>query len=139
MSHLNELTRKFWTRLLQNLPAGYTVADVINVDCDIEKTISTKHLVQRTQLGLRQQTARDTKRCIRQYFIHTIGVYVDNANIEDKIGIMTTVSEIQTAFEKLEFSDYKTQSAEPDVFGKQSDSKFYRVDININGYYEEIL
>lgn len=139
MSYLNQLTRAFQLRLIENLPTGYTVDDVVNVDRGVDKSMDTKHLVQRTQLGLRQNTAIDTKRCIRQFFIHTIGIYVDSNQRQDKADIMNTVSEIQAAFEKLEFNEFKTTLAEPDVFGKQSDSKFYRVDVNINGYYEEIL
>jgi hypothetical protein len=139
MSYLNNLTRAFQLRLAQNLPTGYTATDIVNLDRGPEATKKERHLVQSTGLGLRQQTAPDTKRCIRQYFIHTISVNVPNSNRAQRADIMTTVSEIQTLFEKLEFDEYKTQTAAIDVVGKLTDSKFYRVDVNVNGYYEEIL
>jgi hypothetical protein len=139
MSYLDGLTRAFQLRLAQNLPTGYAASDVVNLDRGPEETKTEKHLVQSTALGLRQQTARDRKRCIRQFFIHTISVNVPNSNRAQRADIMTTVSEIQTLFEKLEFNEYKTQTTSIDVVGKLTDSKFYRVDVNVNGYYEEIL
>ena len=139
MSYLNNLTRAFQLRLANNLPTGYVINDVVNLDRGVEATKTEKHLVQSTSLGLRQQTAADVKRCIRQYFIHAISVNVPNSNRAQRAGIMTTVSEIQTLFEKLEFDEYKTQTATIDVVGKLTDSKFYRVDVNVNGYFEEIL
>ena len=139
MSYLNNLTRAFQLRLAQNLPTGYVVSDVVNLDRGVEETKTESHLVQSTALGLRQQTAADVKRCIRQYFIHTISVNVPNSNRAQRADIMTTVSEIQTLFEKLEFDEYKTQAATIDAVGKLTDSKFYRVDVNVNGYFEEIL
>jgi hypothetical protein len=139
MSYLNNLTRAFQLRLAQNLPASYAAADVVNLDRGPEATKTEKHLVQSTALGLRQQTAADVKRCIRQYFIHTISINVPNSNRAQRADIMTTVSEVQALFEKLEFDEYKTQTATIDVVGKLTDSKFYRVDVNVNGYYEEIL
>jgi hypothetical protein len=139
MSYLNNLTRAFQLRLVQNLPTGYAATDVVNLDRGVEATKTERHLIQSTSLGLRQQTAPDTKRCIRQYFIHTISVNVPNSNRAQRADIMTTVSEIQALFEKLEFDEYKTQTATIDVVGKLTDSKFYRVDVNVNGYYEEIL
>lgn len=139
MSYLNNLTRAFQLRLAQNLPTGYVAADVVNLDRGPEATKTEKHLVQSTAMGLRQQTAADTKRCIRQFFIHTISVNVPNSNRAQRADIMTTVSEIQTLFEKQEFDEYKTQTASIDPVGKLTDSKFYRVDVNVSGYYEEIL
>lgn len=139
MSYLDGLTRAFQLRLAQNLPTGYVVSDVVNLDRGVEATKAESHLVQSTVLGLRQQTARDRKRCIRQFFIHTISVNVPNSNRAQRADIMTTVSEVQTLFEKLEFDEYKTQTTSIDVVGKLTDSKFYRVDVNVNGYYEEIL
>jgi len=139
MSYLNNLTGAFQLRLVQNLPTGYAATDVVNLDRGPEATKTERHLVQSTLLGLRQQTAADVKRCIRQYFIHTISVNVPNSNRAQRADIMATVSEIQALFEKLEFDEYKTQTATIDVVGKLTDSKFYRVDVNVNGYYEEIL
>lgn len=139
MSYLDGLTRAFQLRLAQNMPTGYVASDVVNLDRGTEETKTEKHLVQSTALGLRQQTARDTRRCIRQFFIHTISVNVPNSNRAQRADIMTTVSEIQTPFERLEFDEYKTQTTSIDVVGKLTDSKFYRVDVNVNGYYEEIL
>ena len=139
MSYLNDLYRAFELRLAQNPPTGYTINDIVNVDRGTAKTLDTKHLVQRTQLGLRQFVGLGENRCVRQFFIHTIGVYVDNSKRLDRAGILTTASELQTLFEKVEFDQYKTQVAELDIFGKEPNTKFYRVDININGYYEESL
>ena len=139
MSYLNNLTRAFQLRLAQNLPTGYAASDIVNLDRGPEATKTEGHLVQSTSLGLRQQTAADVNRCIRQYFIHTISVNVPNSNRAQRADIMTTLSEIQTLFEKLEFDEYKTQTATIDVVGKLTDSKFYRVDVNVNGYFEEIL
>lgn len=139
MSYLNNLTRAFQLRLAQNLPTGYVAADVVNLDRGPEATKTEKHLVQSTVMGLRRQTAADAKRCIRQFFIHTISVNVPNSNRAERADIMTTVSEIQTLFEKQEFDEYKTQTASIDPVGKLTDSKFYRVDVNVSGYYEEIL
>ena len=139
MSYLNGLTRAFQLRLAQSLPTGYTASDVVNLDRGPEATKTKKHLVQSTVLGLRQQTAADTKRCIRQLFVNTISVNVPNSERSQRADIMTTVSEIQTLFEKLEFEEYKTQTASIDTVGKLNDSKFYKVDVNVSGYYEEIL
>jgi hypothetical protein len=139
MSYLNNLTMAFQLRLAQNLPTGYVINDVVNLDRGVEATKTEKHLVQSTVMGLRQQTAADSKRCIRQFFVHTISVNVPNSNRAERADIMTTVSEIQTLYEKLEFDEYKTQTATIDVVGKLTDSKFYRVDVNVSGYYEEIL
>lgn len=139
MSALEDLTRAFQLRLAVSPPTGYTASDIVNIDRGSEETISGKHLVQRTQLGLRQFTARDVKRCVRQYYIHTIGIYVPFSDRLDRAGILSTANEIQALFEKVEFDMFKTQEAALDVFGRASDSKFYRVDVNINGYYEEIL
>lgn len=139
MSYLNGLFNAFYTRLYENMPTGYTTNDLANMDAGIAKTIDGKHLVQSTALGLRQQTAADTARCIRQFFIHTVAIYVPNADRADRAGILTTASEIQTLFEKQEFDNYVTQTSDIDMVGKQVDSKFYRVDVNINGYFEEIL
>lgn len=139
MSNLNSLTRSFQLRLTQNIPSGYAIDDIYNLDRGVSGSTDKKHLTQSTALGLRQFTAPDVKRCIRQFFIHTIAIYVPNSNRTQRAGILTTASEIQALFEHIEFDEYKTQVAEIDIVGKQTDSKFYRVDININGYFEEIL
>ena len=139
MSYLDGLTRAFQLRLAENIPTGYTVSDISNIDRGVELTTDSKYLEQSTVLGLRQQTAADVKRCIRQFYIHTIAIYVPYSNREERAGILSTVSELQTLFEKKEFGDYVTQTSAVDIVGKQSGSKFYRVDVNINGYYEEIL
>lgn len=139
MSELNNLTRAFQLRLAQNPPTGYTAADIVNLDRGVEAAIDTKHLVQSTALGLRQQTSLDTKRCIRQFFVHTIGIYVPFSQRLERAGILSTVTELQNLFEKVEFDEFKTQTAEIDRVGRESNTKFYRVDININGYYEESL
>lgn len=139
MSYLNGLTRAFQLRLAQNVPTGYAVGDIVNLDRGVETTISTKNLVQSTALGLRQNITAGNTRNPRQYFIHTVQINVPNSDRSDRADILTTVSEIQALFEKTEFDEYKTQTADIDIIGKQSDSKFYRVDVNINGYFEEIL
>jgi hypothetical protein len=139
VSYAKGLTRTMQLRLANNLPDGYSVDDVANLDRGVESTKSKKHLIQSTALGLRQQTAADTRRCIRQYFVHTVSVNVPNSDRVARADIMTTVSEILNIFEKVEINEYKTQTATIDVVGKLTDSKFYRVDVNVNGYYEEIL
>lgn len=139
MSYLNGLTRAFELRLAENIPTGYNISDISNLDRGVESTTDSKYLEQSTVLGLRRQTAADVKRCIRQYYIHTVAIRVPNSNRSERAGILSTASEIQALFEKTEFEEYKTQTADIDTIGKESDSKFYRVDVNINGYFEEIL
>ncbi len=139
MSYLNGLTRAFELRLAENIPTGYNISDISNLDRGVESTTDGKYLEQSTALGLRKQTAADVKRCIRQYYIHTVAIRVPNSNRSERAGILSTASEIQALFEKTEFEEYKTQTADIDTIGKESDSKFYRVDVNINGYFEEIL
>lgn len=139
MSYLNGLTRAFQLRLAENVPTNYTISDIVNIDRGVVESRDTKYLMQNTALGLRRQIAADTKRCVRQYFIHTVGIYVPYSSREDRADILTTASELQNLFEKVEFDTYKTQTTAIDIVGRQAGSKFYRVDINVNGYFEETL
>lgn len=139
VSYIKGLTRTMQVRLANNLPSDYTIDDVVNLDRGPEESKTEKHLIQSTVLGLRQQTGLGTKRCIRQFFVHTVSINVPNSNRAERADIMTTVSEILNIFEKVEINEYKTQTASIDTVGKLNDSKFYRVDVNVSGYYEEIL
>ena len=125
-----------WIRLLDNLPTGYTESQVVNLDLDSPKDQPSNYLQQSTVTSLRQLTAPGGK-CYRTFFIHTIGIYVNKDSVKDKIQMQTTIQELMNVFEAKEFEGLYLQQSETDEAGNEPNTNLYRIDLNINGYFED--
>ena len=132
--HIVDFQESLWFHLLDNLPTGYTSSDVINIDCDKPRDIGGKKLVQNTVVSSRDLIAAGGK-AYRTFFIHKIQCLVKD-NRADKKTQKMTVQELITAFEATEFNGLYLQQAEPEIVGLEPDTNLYRVDVNVNGYFE---
>lgn len=128
--------KNLWIRLLDNLPTGYTESQVVNLDLDSPKKQPGNYIQQSTTTVLRALTAPGG-RCFRTTFLHTIGIYVNKDSRSDKMQMQTTIQEILTAFESKEFECIRTQEVEIDEAGNEPNTNLYRIDLNVNGYFED--
>lgn len=135
LDYIDSYQKTLWIHLLDNLPTGYVIRDVINSDLDKTKAMTPPYLQQSTvEVGRVNSSAGGGTS--RTRFIHTISVYVDKDERTQKEAMQTTVRELVSAFENTIVNGLYLLEASPEKVGDEPNTNLYRYDINVNGYFE---
>lgn len=135
LDYIDSYQKTLWIHLLDNLPTGYAIRDVINSDLDKTKAMTPPYLQQSTVEVKRVNSSAGGKTS-RTRFIHTISVYVDKDERTQKEAMQTTVRELVSAFENTIVNGLYLLEASPEKVGDEPNTNLYRYDINVNGYFE---
>ena len=135
LDYVDTYERSFYKRLIENLPTGYTKANVVNAGMDAVKSIQAPYLKQSTVI-LNRGNSSAGGLTARTRFLHTISILVDKDSGSAKRGVTATAKQIMSAFENEYFDGLYCIEAIPDKIGDEPNTNLYRYDILINGYFE---
>lgn len=135
LDYIATYKKTLWIHLLDNLPTGYTISDVMNSDLDKTKTMTPPYLQQSTVTADRVNSSAGGG-TTRTPFLHTISVYVDKDNRQQKEDMQTTILEIVAAFENTHVNGLQLQEARTEEVGAEPNTNLFRNDVTINGYFE---
>ena len=135
LDYIDSYQKTLWIHLLDNLPTGYVIRDVINSDLDKTKAMTPPYIQQST-VEVERVNSSAGGGTSRTRFIHTISVYVDKDERTQKEAMQTTVRELVSAFENTIVNGLYLLEASPEKVGDEPNTNLYRYDINVNGYFE---
>ena len=135
LDYIDSYQKTLWIHLLDNLPTGYVIRDVINSDLDKTKAMTPPYIQQST-VEVERVNSSAGGGTSHTRFIHTISVYVDKDERTQKEAMQTTVRELVSAFENTIVNGLYLLEASPEKVGDEPNTNLYRYDINVNGYFE---
>lgn len=135
LDYIDTYQKTLWIHLLDNLPTGYTISDVVNSDLDKTKPMTPPYIQQSTTENFRVNSSAGGGTS-RTDFTHTISLYVNKDERAQKLALPAAVKEIVSAFENKWVNGLQLLEASPEKVGDEPNTNLYRYDVNINGYFE---
>ena len=135
LDHIDTYENSLYKRLYENMPTGFTSAQLINTDLGTTQTMSPPYLKQSTVTTVRNNSSAGGLTS-RTYLVHTIQILVDKDKGAEKRKVSSIAKEIMALFENQYFDGLSCLEATPEKVGDEPGSNLFRYDININLYFE---